>query len=373
MFSGALLDVSGKKAFLLRELKKLNLPNYRVTVKSVRKNGIRATKFDVIAGHEHAHRHLSDINAMIDGSALGDDVKSLAKQIFLTLGKAEAKAHNVAIEKVHFHEVGAIDSIVDIVSAAILIKTLDIRSVSYDVLTEGRGTVKIDHGEVELPVPAVRHLLEGFPLTIINVPSEMITPTGAAILLTMQAEHVDATELPAGKKGVGAGTKTFKHPNVLRATLTAEPAREKKVLIEMNIDDMNPELFPYVIERCMELGAVEANVQSCLMKKNRIGFLLSVLCDESCKQAVVDMLFAETTTFGLRIRPVRRVMLDRAFKTVRTTNGNMKVKVGKRNGKTVTVKVEYEEAKKLARKTGLPLRQIYADTLSQLENLSKKK
>lgn len=365
MFVGALLAVSGKKAFLQRELKKLGLANYRVAIKPVVKNGVRAMKFDVHTGHEHVHRHLSDINTIIDASELQPDVKTLAKSIFLTLGRAEAKAHRMPLQQVHFHEVGAIDSIIDIVSAAILIRALDITSTSYDVLTDGRGKVKIGHGVVTVPVPAVREILHDFPITIVNTPNELITPTGAAILATLRAEHVEFFNGVKGKKGVGAGTKTLQHPNVLHTTVYVDAAIEKKYVIETNIDDMNPELFPYVVDRCMQLGAVEANVQSCIMKKNRIGFLLSVLCDEKRKNALVDMLFEETTTFGMRIRPVRRAMLDRRMQTVKTKHGAVRVKVGSRNGKRVTTKVEYEDAKKCAMEGGISLKRIYAETTHQ--------
>ena len=214
MFSGALLDLGVDPNWHENELSKLNLPNYKIKISKVKKNGVKATKFDVIIGNEHAHRYLADINKIINESNLEDEVKLLAVNIFYVLAKSESKVHGTPIEKVYFHEVGAIDSVVDIISASILINKLKIERILFSNLSEGQGKVKIAHGLVDLPVPCTKELIYGFPLHILNINSEMITPTGAAILKATGAIHIDS--IPQSKnKGVGAGTKEFDFPNIL--------------------------------------------------------------------------------------------------------------------------------------------------------------
>ena len=358
MFAGALLDSGIAPGYLLKELKKLRLANFGIKIHKVKKKGILATKFDVITKPEHHHRHLSDINAMIDASALKLSVKSLAKKIFLNLGKAEAEVHKVPLNQVHFHEVGAIDSIVDIVAAAILLDKLKPTKVYCSSIAEGHGKITFSHGITELPVPAVRILLKDAPLTIRDVNKEMITPTGAAIVKTIVDEFIDESHFSADKKGFGAGTREMDFPNVLEARL-GKANMPKLLLLETNIDDMNPELCPYIIDQLIKSGAREAFVKPIIMKKARPGMLLSVICDPGKKDSLIEIIFRETTTFGVRVNNLHRVILDREFQKVKTPLGNITIKIGKFKNKVTAVKLEYEECRKIAEQKKMPLKEVY--------------
>ena len=358
MFAGALLDLSVPSAYLLTELKELNLRNFRINIHRVKKKGITATKFDVITKPEHHHRHLSDINKIIDESALSKSVKALSKKIFLNLGKAEAEVHKVPLNQVHFHEVGAIDSIVDIVAAAILLDKINPSKVYCSNIAEGHGKITFSHGITDLPVPAVRILLKDAPLTIRDVNKEMITPTGAAIVKTIVDEFIDESHFTAQKKGFGAGTRDMDFPNVLEARL-GKAEMPKLLLLETNIDDMNPELCPYIIDQLIKQGAREAFVKPIIMKKARPGMLLSVICEPGKKDRLIEIIFRETTTFGIRVNNLHRVILDREFQKVKTPLGMVTIKIGRFKNKVMAVKLEYEECRKIAEQKKMPLKEVY--------------
>ncbi|MBN1157108.1 nickel pincer cofactor biosynthesis protein LarC [Candidatus Woesearchaeota archaeon] len=356
MVVGALLDLGIRKDFLLNELSKLSLENYSVKIKS----GKHGTTFIVNAGEEQEHRHISDIYRIIDDSKLCLNAKELGKRIFLNLAKAEAKVHRCGVENIHFHEVGAIDSIIDIVSAAILLDRISPERVFCGRVSDGKGKTRCAHGVLELPVPAVRELLKDFPMEQIDINSELVTPTGAAILKTIVDDFIPIELIKPRKRGFGNGTKKLPIRNALEI-IECDTMLDERILLETNIDDMNTEVYPYVIERLIKAGATDAFIQPVVMKKNRIGMLLSVTCRRDNMHKLIELMFEETTTFGIRINKVNRVVLDRELKQVRTKHGLLKIKVGKRNDKTVTVSPEYESAKKLAKKKNIPLKYFYTN------------
>lgn len=358
MTVAALLDLGVSHTFLLRELKKLNLKNFQIKISKVSKKGVKATKFDVIFKEEKHHRFLKEILDIIDKSKLTLQAKNTAKNIFLELGKAEADAHKIPLEKVHFHEVGAIDSIIDIVATAILIDKLNIKKVYCSRITDGSGTITFSHGTTTLPVPAVRRLLKDFPMHQIKINKELVTPTGAAIIKAL-AEYQELHGKIL-KKGYGAGTRDLHFPNVVEALLIEQPNHhDHKVLLETNIDDMNPEMYEHVIESLMKKGAADVFIQPILMKKNRIGILLKVLCSEEKKDAIIEAIFDETTTFGIRINKIDRAILDREMKDIETIYGKVPIKIGSYKGKVKSMKPEYEVLKKIADKKHIPLKKVY--------------
>ncbi len=361
MCVGALLDVGGfDDAFIVDELSKLNLDNYMIDVTRVDKAGVQACKFNVRCGEEKAHRHLPDIMDIIESSALNDHVKSLSICIFQTLAEAEAKVHDVDIHHVHFHEVGAIDSIVDIVAAAILLDTLAPERVIVGRISVGRGRIAYSHGTTTLPVPAVREILCDIPQQVVDVDKELTTPTGAAILRTVATDFADETRIQIEKTGYGAGTRDLPFANVLEVTLGQTECHESEILhLTTNIDDMNPEFYEYVIDRLLREGARDAYVQPCQMKKNRLGVVLNVLCKQELKEHLLDILFDETTTFGVRINQLSRVEMERSFETVTTPYGVVKIKLGEYKGRLRTLTPEYEDCRKLAREKQVPLRKVY--------------
>jgi hypothetical protein len=364
MFVGALLDLTHENKFLIQELKKLNLKNYKIKITNINKKGINATKFTVITKEETEHRNLKDIYNIIDKSSLDINIKSLSKKIFLKLGEAEAEVHNTSIDQVHFHEVGAIDSIIDIVSASILLNKIKPDRIYSSRISTGRGKIKFCHGETTLPVPAVRKILEGVPLRTLNIPKELTTPTGAAIIKTITHEFTDLN-LEKAKTGFGAGTRNLDIPNVLEVNLI-ESNISKKIILETNIDDMNPEFYNYIIEKIIKEGAKDAWVCPSIMKKNRTGSLLTVICDEEVKDKIIECIFDETTTFGIRISYIHRVELEREIKKVKTKYGFIDVKIGKYKGKIKTISPEYESCKKIAEEKNIPLKKVYDEVKKQI-------
>jgi hypothetical protein len=360
MTAGALLDLGISKADLIKELGKLKIGDYKIEVKKVKKKGVKAIRFVVKASSQQEERNIKDIYRIINRSALNKKVKALSKKIFLNLAKAEAKVHKTTIDKIHFHEVGAIDSIIDIISSAILINELKPKKIYASRISLGRGKIKFSHGIANLPVPAVRELLKEFPVKVLNIDKELVTPTGAAIIKTITNEFVDDIDIKVRQRGYGAGKKDLKIPNVLETILgETKMDKEKLTILETNIDDMNPEFYSYVIEKLIKKGAREAFIRPVIMKKNRIGTLLTVVCEEKLKDELIEIIFDETTTFGIRVNRVSRVCLDREFKKVKTKYGLINVKIGRYKGKVRTISPEYEDCKKAAHKKNIPIKKVY--------------
>jgi len=363
--AAALLNLSGLKSYLLKELKKLNVKNFSISVAEKMEKGIPATHFKVNTTPEHEHRHLSDINEIIDKSKITDCAKGIAKEIFLNLAKAEAKVHEMPLEEVHFHEVGAIDSIVDIVSAAILIDKIKPDEIYSSPVETGSGFVMTAHGKLSVPPPAVKELLNGIPQTKSKtIKKELTTPTGAAIIKTIA--KFDKPLFSVDKTGYGCGTWVLPIPNILKVEMGKQIDKEPMTVIETQIDDMNPEFYEYVIERLLKAGAKDAWVMPIEMKKKRPGVLLHVVCSPEKTNALVKIVFSETTTLGIRINKMHRVKLDREIRKVKTKYGVISIKIGKLGDEVLNVKPEYEDCKKAAEKNKVPLKKVYWEVMKHV-------
>jgi uncharacterized protein (TIGR00299 family) protein len=348
---------------LVEELKKLNLPGFELTAQHVRRSAIDAVHCDVVITHApHYHRHLKDILAIIGNSSLSAGVKERATAIFTVLGHAEAKVHNTTIEKIHFHEVGALDSIVDIVGTCICLEMLGIEAVySSPVRLGSGGIIKTQHGMMPTPAPATAEVLKDYPVVLTSVPEELTTPTGAAIIKALSRGVLADEPIRIHSVGYGAGSKEFEGiPNLLRVVvgeLAEEHHRDGSVVLETNIDDMNPQLYPYIIDRLLAAGAHDAYLIPVVMKKGRPGILLSVLTDPARTEEIASVIFRETSSIGLRVQAVGRRKLARTALTVKTSLGQVNAKAVERDGTTV-VTAEYEECKRIAGERNMPLMEV---------------
>jgi uncharacterized protein (TIGR00299 family) protein len=365
MALGAFISAGVSLDQLIAELSKVRLIGFEVTAKHIQRNGIAAVKVDVaILSSPTYHRHLADINAIIEQSDLSTDVKDRAKELFHEVAVAEAKVHCTTIEKVHFHEVGAIDSLVDIIGTSICVEQLGIERVfSSPVKVGNGGTVATQHGVMPIPTPATSEILKGYPVVLTDIPFELTTPTGAAIIKALSHGTLSFEQLTVHAIGYGAGTRELPGiPNLLRVVVAEiEPRldRDEAVLIETNVDDMNPEVLPYVVETLIAAGANDAFLTPILMKKGRPGHLLSALVERSQMEAILSIMFRETSTLGVRIQHVERRKLSRTQKTVQTSLGTVIVKSVAVDGKEKLIP-EFEECKRVAIERNLPLRDVYS-------------
>lgn len=363
MTLGAFVSAGVRVDELISELAKLGLSGFELQASHAEHSGISATKIDVVTSEQHVHRDLTEINRMIEGSALSATTKERAISIFRTIAIAEAKIHNTTLEKVHFHEVGAIDSLVDIVGAAICIEKLGIKAVySSPVRLGSAGFVESEHGRLPVPTPATVEILRGYPILLTDIPFELTTPTGAGIIKSLSRGVLTNERIKVETIGYGAGTREIPSlPNLLRILVgEIDPVYESDeiVTVETNIDDMNPEIYPYVIEQLMNAGAHDAFVVPIVMKKGRPGMMLSILLERAKLDPVLSILFRETTTLGVRIQPIERRKLPRSQREVQTSLGTVKAKVIARDGKETFVP-EFEECKRLALEKNLPLKDVY--------------
>jgi pyridinium-3,5-bisthiocarboxylic acid mononucleotide nickel chelatase len=362
MILGALVAAGVNRQELKDQLSLLGVQGYAIDFETVNRSGISATYARVQTAHdEHTHRHLSDILKIIYDSRLSESVKHRAAKIFRRLAEAEARVHNEPVEHVHFHEVGALDAIVDVVGAAICFELIGIEHFVSSPLNVGSGMVEMAHGRFPVPPPAVTELLNGAPFYSTEVKGELLTPTGAAIITTVCSEFGALPELKLEQTGYGAGTREYeKFPNVLRVligeTKDAEPDKAHLWMLETNVDDMSPQVFGHVMERAFELGALDCYFTPIQMKKNRPGVLLSILCSEDEREKLLDLLFSETTTLGVRSYQVERRALERHTVRVETQYGPIDVKVAQLNGHLVKEMPEYEQCRQAARNANVPLR-----------------
>ncbi|MBT9177498.1 MAG: hypothetical protein DDT20_01832 [Firmicutes bacterium] len=371
---GALLDLGVSLDYLSQELDKLGLSeHYKLRVSRKTKMGIEGTKFDMdfVEKHPH-HRGFSGIKAIIEVSSLAATVKHRAIEIFHHLAVAEAKVHGTTVDEVHFHEVGAIDAIVDIVGAAICLDYLKVDKI-YSLPPEvGSGFVKCAHGTMPVPAPATANLLVGVPFSQ-RVQGEATTPTGAAILKTTVTAFTRPETLIVEKIGYGLGTKDFEQPNVLRVFLctleeeNGELEKTTQYVLEANIDDMNPEFFAAVEDRLFAAGAVDVFRIPIYMKKGRLGVKLSVLYAASDEAKLLHVLFRETTTIGVRRITVDKLMLTRTSREISTPYGSLRVKQAFYNGICVNCKPEYEDMLRLARENDVSIKALYAKLAPLLE------
>lgn len=359
MTIATLLDLGISKEVFLEEINKLNLGDeFNINIQEENENGIVGTKVEVITKEVNAHRHLSDIYEIIDKSSLNEYVKENAKKIFMVIAEAEAKVHGTTIDKIHFHEVGAIDSIVDVVSACILVDLLCVDKIYATTVPVGSGFVKCDHGIMPVPAPATIEILKDVPIKLNTVKGECTTPTGAAIIKTLCDDFVDVLELEVKQIGYGIGHKKFEIPNILRTVLGVKKKEEFIYEIIANIDDMSSEVYSYIYEKFINDGALDIYTQSIYMKKNRPAIKLCILCKEDDLNKFIDLMILQTSTFGIRYSKYNRVTLDRKFTKIETEYGKITVKLGYYNGQLIRITPEYEDCKKISINKNIPLNSL---------------
>jgi pyridinium-3,5-bisthiocarboxylic acid mononucleotide nickel chelatase len=417
MFIGALIDAGVSPQILRDAVAALDI-GARLEISQVVRGGISATKADVWVNgekdlpreeyweeqlalqstaasgrasehqHEHSHSHehernnhlpqerdgshgrtLTGIKQIISAAAISERAKNTAIDIFTALGQAEAKIHNTSLDHVHFHEVGAVDAMVDIVCAAVGTEALGVEEIICSPLNVGGGTVKCAHGTLPVPAPATLLLLAGAPVYSTGSQAELVTPTGAAIVKTLVSRFASFPEMKVEKSGYGAGSRDFPaHPNVVRLTigeasshsLAAKIALETIIVLEANLDDLNPQVFGYVMDRLLEEGALDAFGMPVQMKKNRPGMLLTVLCTPGNEGKLTKLIFAETTTLGVRRREERRQTLARRWENVSTPWGEIRIKIASMNGTVTNYAPEYEDCRRIAAEHHVPLKIVMA-------------
>ncbi|OPJ61746.1 nickel pincer cofactor biosynthesis protein LarC [Clostridium chromiireducens] len=432
----ALLDLGVPKEYLLKEISKLNLDSeYEIKIESAAKLGITGTRVDVILKnklhnnekgehshshnhdhshthgekghdhdhsddhdgnghnhennhldnhghshshadeHEHHHRNLKDIENIINSSDLNDNVKKLSLDMFMRVAEAEAKVHGKSLYEVHFHEVGAIDSIVDMVGAAICLDYLQIDKIIASPVQVGGGFVKCAHGLMPVPAPATVEILKNIPINTGIVQFETTTPTGAAILAANVQEFTTKIDFSINKIAYGIGHRDLEIPNVLRVYLGEKESSEKieeQYILETNIDDMNPEFYGYVEERLFDAGALDVFKTPIFMKKGRPGIKLSLLIGEEIEKEVLGIIFEETTSIGVRKYKVEKIMLDREFSKVQTQYGEVTIKKSFYKGNLVKYKPEYEDCKKIAKENNVTMEKLYKEIYSKTSDIYNK-
>ncbi|MDO7789080.1 nickel pincer cofactor biosynthesis protein LarC [Desulforamulus aquiferis] len=388
---GALLDLGVDEDYLRQEISKLNLDTeYELHIKKDNKRGISGTRVDVVCHHNHEHHHneaqtshksqnshnnhehrnLKDIENIIINSNLNDKVKNLSLAIFNKVAEAEAKVHGKPLYEVHFHEVGAVDSIIDIVGAAVCIEFLKVDKIMASSVQVGGGFVKCAHGIIPVPAPATVEILKNAPVKFGIVPFETTTPTGAAILAANVCTFTDHMTLSIEKVGYGIGHRELEIPNVLRIYLgyqDRDEAREEQYILETNIDDMNPELYGYIEEKLFAQGALDVFKSAITMKKGRAATKLSVLVKEIHEKSVVDVIFRETTSIGVRKYKVEKIMLPRDFIKINTKYGSVNVKNAYYQGEKVKYKPEFEDCKRIAIERNIPIAKVYQEVHKIME------
>jgi uncharacterized protein (TIGR00299 family) protein len=368
MTVGALVDAGADSAVLIGTLESLGL-GATFTVEAVKRRGIGATKFRVTGGETKAHRHLPQVEAIIQRGEMSDTAKQNALKVFRVLGEAEAHVHRVPIQKVHFHEVGAVDSISDIVGACVALDLLGVTEVTSSAINTGSGTVTAEHGVMPVPAPATAMLLEGMPVYARGPATELTTPTGAAILAALATSYGPMPAARVLKSGYGAGDKDFpEHANVLRAII-AERTRASEsttvTVIEANIDDSTGEVLGYAMERLMDAGALDASYTPLQMKKNRPASLLRVISRPEDQERLTEIIFAETSTVGLRMYTADRRVRSRESVEVDLGYGKVRVKITESGASP-----EYEDCRALAVSTGKSLKQVLTDAIIRFSQLA---
>jgi uncharacterized protein (TIGR00299 family) protein len=410
---GALIDLGIEADYLKNELLKLPVNGYTLQVTRDIRKGISGTRVNVVIGeqsllmadpghgHNHEHEHLHDhdhfhdhdqlhkdlhihnpekklhhnsfaeIKQLILSSKLSDRIKDISLAIFVKVAEAEAKIHNLPVEEVHFHEVGAVDSIVDIVGAAICLDKLDVDAVYCSTVELGGGSVRCAHGIYPVPAPATAEIVKHMPVRTGTVNYEATTPTGAAILAACVNEFTDKAEFSIVRTGYGIGAKDGEIPNVLRIFLCEsvyrkEPDQDSSFIVECNIDDMNPEFYDYITDSLFSAGAKDVYITPIIMKKSRPAVKLSVLCTSDAEARINEVLFRETSTIGVRKYQVEKTMLDRVIETISTPLGDVRVKSAFYKGVCIKSKPEYDDCIKIAREKGIPVSKVYREVEQEL-------
>jgi uncharacterized protein (TIGR00299 family) protein len=381
MILGALLDAGASEARLRAGLAEISLGDYQLSIDKVNKNGLSATKVTVHAAETHHHRHLPDILRVIEAGNLSPWVREKSRAIFLRLAEAEAKVHGITPEKVHFHEVGAVDSLVDIIGSVLALEQLEIEQIYSSPLPLGSGLVNCAHGIIPVPAPATLELLIGVPIKQSHLEGELVTPTGAAILAALTAAWTTMPTMTILATGYGAGTKDLPVPNLLRVMLgeISNPTvylpvsnldKENLLQVDTNIDDLNPELYPYILEKLLAAGALDAFCQPIIMKKGRPAYILSALTTENNLDQVISIILTETSTLGIRVTKVDRYKLPRSFQQVKTPYGLITLKSSFHpvSGACLHVAPEYEDCRLAAENNGVALKAVYEAALKADRN-----
>lgn len=388
MILGALIALGIDENELLEELKKLDIADFEVEFSIRNKSGIAAIHADVRVPEEKSHRHLHNIEKIINDSRLNESVKERAIKIFTKLATAEAKVHGIDVKKVHFHEVGAMDAIIDVVGACIGFEMLGIERFICSKIHVGSGFVKMAHGKFPVPPPAVAEILQNAPIYSTEIEGELITPTGAAIIATVCEDFGQIPEMKIEKIAYGAGTREYQDfPNVLRLILGnistqirkyAEDFQirnneqrttnnEQLTLLETNIDDLSAEILGFVMDKSFDLGCLDCWFTPILMKKNRAATMISILCENKKTEIFKELLFTETSTLGVRISRIERECLERETKKIETEFGEVDVKIAKCDGKIVNIKPEYDQMREFAVKSKIPLKEIERKILREIK------
>lgn len=379
MILGALLDAGLELESLMEGLKTLPIKGYSITASRVRKRGIAGTFVEVKVESPQEERRLPEIEEIILGSLLPERVKELSLKIFRRLAEAEARVHNIPVDKVHFHEVGAVDAIVDVVGSVLGLELLGVSEVYVSPIHLGYGMVKSAHGPLPVPAPATMELVKGVPVYGWDVEAELLTPTGAAILTTLARSFGSPPPFRVERVGYGAGFWDLPFPNLLRLCIGT---REEEIagyeedwvtVLEANIDDMNPQWFESLLERLMGAGALDVYLTPIQMKKGRPGVKLGVILEEDRIGQALDIIFSESTTIGVRAYRVRRWKLGREEIPVMTSFGEVRVKVARKGGQILNLAPEYDDCRKIARERGVPVKEVYQAALEEARRLFRGK
>jgi uncharacterized protein (TIGR00299 family) protein len=375
MVLGALVDAGADLRAIEADLRRLGLENWSISADKVKRGAITATQVKVESREEHHHRGLSIILKRIEDAKLAPRATERAKKIFTRLAEAEAKVHDMPIEQLHFHEVGALDSIIDIVGAAIGFELLRIDEFACSAFDVGGGQVKTAHGLLPVPAPATAELLRGAPMYSSGIQHELVTPTGAAIATTLATRFAAAPEMKLRTIGYGAGSKDLnEQANVLRLligeSVTSEAGERwdaPVTVIETNLDDMSPQIYGYFAEKALAAGALDVFSSPVQMKKNRPGMLVTLLCESANVSQLIDLVFRETTTIGVRTYEARRKTLDREFVPVETPFGQVRMKISRINATVLNATPEYDDCQRIAAEKGIPLKQVIASAAFEFQ------
>lgn len=372
---GALIDLGVDADYLRNELEKLNIRGFKLDVSPDMRRGISGTKATIHIENpdNEKHRHLRHVEEIVNNSSLSTKVKETSLKIFRLIAEAEAKVHNIDIQKVHFHEVGALDSIADIVGSAICLDALKVDKVMSCAIQLGGGTVKCAHGIMPVPAPATALIVENIPVKTGLVQHEATTPTGAAILAATVDEFTDQMNFPINKTAYGIGQRDISEvPNILRVYLSEtkenqiSTRNEKATMLECNIDDMNPEHYDFLLEKLLNAGAMDAWLTPVLMKKSRHGNMLSVLCKPTLTSTLKELIFIHSTTIGLREYVIDKTVLNRKIVLVKTQYGEVHIKQSFYNDKLIRQKPEYEDCKILAQKHNISIQEVEREVLKHV-------
>jgi len=376
MVLAALVDLGWPIKELERELSKLDLFNYQIEAEKVAKQGITSTQIKIRIKEGKKERTLKDILSILDKSKLEEKIKERSQAIFIRLASVEANIHGKSVQEVHFHELGGLDTIIDVVGAVAGMKYLGIEKVYSSPLPLGKGFVKCSHGTLPVPAPATLELLKGVPVYGSNIEAELVTPTGAAIISTVAENFGQMPPMKIDNIGYGAGQRDLPIPNLLRVSLgMLRNAYEEDVvsLIQTNIDDMNPEFYEHIADRLFNEGALDVFLTPIQMKRTRPATMLSVITDQEKTEKMLELIFDETTTLGVRISKIKRRKLNREGRKVATKYGKIEVKIGKLDGMVKNISPSYEECRKIATRLNIPLKKIYQEAKQTAFDLLAKK